>query len=100
MGLRHIAQVLFVAFVLAASSAQAQAPEWVDPPGLQRAMEVQDKYTPSLMARDGVVGTSVGYDDNGDVELRTTIGQAVHDVKACTAIDQATDDVEARTAIG
>ncbi|NIL93573.1 MAG: PKD domain-containing protein [Woeseiaceae bacterium] len=76
MSVKHIVHVLFVAAVLAASTTQAQTPDWVGPPGLERAVEVQDRYTPALMATDGVVGMGVGYDDNGEVAIKVYTARA------------------------
>ncbi len=41
-----------------------------DPPGLARAIEVQDRDTPGLMLREGVVGTAIGIAFDGEVVIR------------------------------
>jgi PKD repeat protein len=77
MSVKNIVYVLLVAAMLAASTTQAQQPpDWVDPPGLERAIEIQDRYTPALMARDGVEGTAVGYDDSGEVAIKVYAARA------------------------
>jgi hypothetical protein len=40
------------------------------PPGLERAMQVQEANTPGLMAMPGVVGTAVSVDDSGNPVIR------------------------------
>jgi hypothetical protein len=37
---------------------------------LQRVIDIQEKYTSALMARDGVEGTAVGYDENGRLVIK------------------------------
>ena len=77
MSVKNIVHVLLVAAMLAASTTQAQQPpDWVDPPGLEHAMEVQGSYSAALMARDGVEGTGVGYDDNGEVAIKVYTARA------------------------
>jgi len=41
----------------------------VDHPQIQRVMQVQDRHTPDLMRIPGVVGTSTGINDAGDVVI-------------------------------
>ena len=68
MNVKNIAHVLLVTAMLVASTAGAQQlPDWIDSPGLERAMQVQERNNDALMARDGVEGTGIGYDDNGEV---------------------------------
>ena len=76
MDLKHIVNVLFVAAILAATSTQAQPPDWLDPPGLERAIEVQEQYTRTLMARDGIEGTGIGYNENGEVAIKVYTARA------------------------
>ena len=40
------------------------------PPGIERAMAVQDQHTPRLMAIRGVVGTATGLDADGDPVIK------------------------------
>jgi hypothetical protein len=40
------------------------------PPGLERAMQIQEANTPGLMAMRGVVGTAVSVDDSGSPVIR------------------------------
>lgn len=37
---------------------------------LERIIDIQEKYTAALMARDGIEGTGVGFDDNGEPIIR------------------------------
>ena len=38
-------------------------------PHVQAVMQVQDRYTPMLMAQQGVIGTATGLDDNGELSI-------------------------------
>ncbi len=40
------------------------------PPGLEKAMEVQEAHTPNLFNNPEVVGTAVGLDENGDPVIK------------------------------
>jgi Putative metal-binding motif len=55
-----ISTILFLGGI----SAMSQPP--INPPGLDKAMEVQEAHTPILMANPNVVGTAVGLDDQGE----------------------------------
>lgn len=46
-------------------SAQGRSEE-----ALERVIKVQEKYTGALMARAGVEGTGVGYDENGELAIK------------------------------
>ncbi len=48
--------------------AVADPPE--QPPGIEKAMEVQEVHTPSLFNNPEVVGTAVGLDENGDPVIK------------------------------
>lgn len=72
----QILHILLIAAMLTVSTAGAQPPDWVAPPGLERALEVQDRNTPALMAREDIEGTSVGYDDNGQVAIKVYTARA------------------------
>jgi hypothetical protein len=37
---------------------------------LERVVDIQEKYTGALMARDGIEGTGVGFDDNGEPTIK------------------------------
>lgn len=37
---------------------------------LERIIDIQEKYTAVLMARDGIEGTGVGFDDNGEPTIK------------------------------
>jgi PKD repeat protein len=77
MNVKNIAHVLLVTAMLVASTAGAQQlPDWIDSPGLERAMQVQERNNDALMARDGVEGTGIGYDDNGEVAIKVYTARA------------------------
>lgn len=76
MSVKYFIHVLLVATMLVVTTIQAQPPEWVAPPGFERAIEVQERYTPALMAREGIEGTGIGYDDNGEVAIKVYTARA------------------------
>lgn len=59
------------------NEAQFEAAVFADNQGLRRAMEVQEKHTPSLLARPEVVGTATGLTEDGRPAVLLLLKEAV-----------------------